>query len=127
MPVDARSDLYSLGVIGYELLAERHPYPQATVADYATAAKQTRPAALRQLAPQLPASIAELMDFAAGEAALTPAQLGRRSHRPTARGRTFCLAILGRSVIRDAGSERPHARMNLRKDQFLTIIVVCYN
>jgi eukaryotic-like serine/threonine-protein kinase len=62
MPGDARSDLYSLGVIGYELLAERHPYPHATVEDYATAAKQTRPAALRQLAPQLPTTITELID-----------------------------------------------------------------
>jgi len=59
---DVRSDLYSLGVIGYELLTERHPYPQATVEDYATAAKQTRPAAVRQLAPQVPSPIAELID-----------------------------------------------------------------
>lgn len=59
---DARSDLYSLGVIGYELLAERHPYPQTSVEEYATAAKQQRPAALRQLAPQVPSAIAALID-----------------------------------------------------------------
>ncbi len=59
---DVRSDLYSLGVIGYELLAERHPYPQSSVAAYATAAKQQRPAALRQLAPQIPSPIATLID-----------------------------------------------------------------
>ena len=59
---DVRSDLYSLGVIGYELLAERHPYPQTTVEGYATAAKQQRPASLRQLAPQVPSSIAAFID-----------------------------------------------------------------
>jgi serine/threonine protein kinase len=59
---DVRSDLYSLGVIGYELLAERHPYPQTTVEDYATAARQERPAALRQRVPQVPSTIAALID-----------------------------------------------------------------
>jgi WD40 repeat protein len=45
-PVDARSDLFSFGVVLYELLARRHPFRRETVAATLTAILQETPAEL---------------------------------------------------------------------------------
>jgi predicted Ser/Thr protein kinase len=77
-PLDGRSDLYSLGVVGYQALAGRLPFdgdqPHAVLVAHATKA----PPALRAVAPDVPAALAAVIDrclrkqpaerFATGEA-----------------------------------------------------------
>jgi serine/threonine-protein kinase len=58
---DVRSDIYSLGVVLYQLLAGRLPLEGATLEQIAIAHKQTAPLNLRRVAPHVPPRIAELV------------------------------------------------------------------
>ena len=52
--VDARADIYSLGVVGYELLAGHQPFPGLTEEQTMSAHITTTPAPVSQYRPQLP-------------------------------------------------------------------------
>ncbi len=58
---DIRSDIYSLGVVLFELLSGRQPFAAATLAELATWHKQGPPPDLLRLAPQVPREVIRLV------------------------------------------------------------------
>jgi serine/threonine protein kinase/tetratricopeptide (TPR) repeat protein len=56
-PVDARSDIWSLGVVIYELIAGRTPFEGETSTDVIVAITQKEPPPLARFAPQVPAEL----------------------------------------------------------------------
>ena len=60
--IDHRADLYSWGLVAYELLAGRHPFADRTSAhDLALAQMRETPASLRGVAPTVPSDLALLV------------------------------------------------------------------
>jgi eukaryotic-like serine/threonine-protein kinase len=59
--VDARTDIFSLGVVSYELLAGQRPFIGSTGAEIVAAVLHTEPPALTQMAPQLPSTLAAIV------------------------------------------------------------------
>jgi serine/threonine protein kinase/Flp pilus assembly protein TadD len=55
--VDGRSDLWSLGVVFYEMLSERVPFEGATPSDCIAAILEREPAPLQSYAPDIPAEL----------------------------------------------------------------------
>jgi len=58
---DIRSDVYSLGVVLYQLLAGRLPLEGETLEELAAEHKQTAPPNLRRVAPHVPQRVADLV------------------------------------------------------------------
>jgi serine/threonine-protein kinase len=92
LPVDARSDLFSVGCILYELVAGRHPFRGRTAAETAAAILHIEPPLLLSLAPQFPPEVERVIRHC----------LAKDSEQrvPSARDLAFSLrALLSRSVI----------------------------
>ncbi|MBX7101987.1 MAG: serine/threonine protein kinase, partial [Myxococcaceae bacterium] len=62
--VDARADLYSVGVVLYELLSGTFPYDATSFAELAVKVKTELPAPLRQKRPDLPEALTAVVDRA---------------------------------------------------------------
>lgn len=60
-PVDSRADLYSLGVVMYEMLVGRPPFAHADVLDLIHAQLATVPVPLSELRPQIPPVVSALV------------------------------------------------------------------
>ncbi len=60
--VDARTDIFSLGVLSYELLAGQRPFVGSTGAEVVAAVLHTEPPALSQVAPHLPTGLASVIN-----------------------------------------------------------------
>jgi len=61
MAVDTRSDIFSLGVLIYEMVVGRRPFTGKTVADVIAAILKTEPPPLREVAPQSPAKLERIV------------------------------------------------------------------
>jgi len=61
-PLDGRSDLYSLGVVGYRLFAGRLPFDSATASAVLVAHVTKAPPQLRDVAPRLPNALATVIE-----------------------------------------------------------------
>jgi serine/threonine protein kinase len=59
---DAGSDLFSLGVMLFEMLTGQLPYPAGSIDQTIRRHETERPADLRRLAPELPAALAQLVN-----------------------------------------------------------------
>ena len=62
MPLDPRSDLFSVGVVMYEMATGRLPFAGASPADTVTNIFEKTPAALRTLSPDRPAALESIVD-----------------------------------------------------------------
>ncbi len=60
-PVDARTDLWSLGVVVYELVAGTRPFAGRTASDVMAAILRADPPPLRQVAPACPAELERIV------------------------------------------------------------------
>ncbi len=60
-PLDARSDLFGLGVILFELLADRPPFTGTSMMAVLASIARGQPLELREAAPDVPADVADLV------------------------------------------------------------------
>ena len=60
--IDPRSDLFSLGVLLYELLTGRHPFRGPTPMDTLSAILKERPLPASDVNPQLPQALLRVLD-----------------------------------------------------------------
>jgi eukaryotic-like serine/threonine-protein kinase len=61
LDVDQRSDLFSLGIVLYEMVAGRAPFTGTTIADILVSILQTEPLPLTQYFPDLPAELERIV------------------------------------------------------------------
>ncbi len=116
MPLDGRSDLYSLGVLLYQLTTGQRPFSGANLAAVFRAIVQDTPAAPHAVDPAIPQALSRIImrllakepeqRFASGEellhalqSCLAPAAYGRARQMPASAPRPFLATGLGKAVV----------------------------
>jgi len=61
LPVDARTDVWSFGVVLYEMLTGRHPFAEATTSDFLAAILRNEPEGLRKFNSAVPAELERII------------------------------------------------------------------
>jgi Tol biopolymer transport system component len=69
LPLDARSDIFSLGIVVYEMLAGLHPFRRATSSETLAATLSEDPPPLAARNPQVPAGLSRLVQRCLAKAA----------------------------------------------------------
>lgn len=62
LPLDARSDIFSLGTVLYELFTGRHPFPGGSQADVVSSILREEPAPITQRVPELPKQLEKIVE-----------------------------------------------------------------
>ena len=100
LPVDARADVWSLGVVLYEMISSRRPFAAATQSDTLVAILEREPASLLVVVPETPAELERIV-----MKALTKE---RDERYQTAKDLAIDLKRLRRQLDVDAEIERSH-------------------
>src|SRR5882724_11424012 len=61
LPVDARTDVWSFGVVLYEMFTGRHPFAEATTSDFLAAILRNEPQSLRKFNSAVPAELERII------------------------------------------------------------------
>jgi serine/threonine protein kinase/Flp pilus assembly protein TadD len=104
--VDARTDIWSLGVVFYEMIARRPPFPGATAGDCFAAITGREPEPLRSLRRGIPSALEKVVNRALAKdrdsrypsAAEMAEDLRRLSAKPAGRRAAWKLAFLSGTV-----------------------------
>jgi serine/threonine-protein kinase len=107
--IDARSDVFSIGTILYELLAHRRAFEGKTIEETLALVVACRPAPLAQVRPELPRALIDIVERAlakqpedryqtAGELRNALAAFAGQRPAPTTRGRGATQRTLGGSL-----------------------------
>jgi serine/threonine-protein kinase len=105
-PVDARSDLFSTGVVLYELLSGSRPFTGRDMTEIAVQVISRPPPDLRVIRPELPASLAAVVQRALAkepeqrfQSATEMASALRGSPQPAQRGAVESTVVLPRAPV----------------------------
>ncbi len=109
--VDARTDLWSLGVILFELIAGRPPFVASSVAELGAKVLTSAPPDLRQLVPTTPAGLAE--------AVATCLRRDVRERFPTVAELADALAPYGTAAAKASANRIGHIMQGLERPHVL--------
>ena len=111
---DARSDVFSLGAVFYELLSHHRPFEADSVHGVLFQILEQEPEPIRKWAPEVPAAARRRRRAGARQGPRPPL---RRRRRDGARARRAREAIAGETLVEDAGAGRGHDVPGRRRDR----------